>query len=108
MNIDKNEALKAWEDVFGSQEFANDFAGRQMQKSEYQNNNSEFGWMIDNLFPTSKNNSQNALIILNIKTSTEKGSAGTFKANNRIFQIIKAQDKSANLPYELFEIVDED
>ncbi|MGX9340486.1 hypothetical protein ACWXVL_00840 [Mycoplasma sp. 128] len=101
---EKMMALQAWNAVYGNKQEAEDFAGRKIVRDEYKTD-SEFSWEIDVLYPVKKNElpTNDNLMIMSSLTQREKGLNGTFKANNRHFQIRKTLDG-----YELFEMYNDE
>ncbi|WP_106078755.1 hypothetical protein [Mesoplasma coleopterae] len=94
MEINKKNALKLWDTTFGkTTNVAFDFAGREMHKGAYSNQESKVGWNIDHIFPQSLNGSSKIinLQIVNIQTNLEKADDINFTANNKKFQIIKKE-----------------
>ncbi|MDR2091414.1 MAG: HNH endonuclease [Clostridiales bacterium] len=78
-----------WEKDFGNKQIAYDFAGREIHKSEYGNENSPYGWNIDHIQPLSnggKDTYEN-IQIANIATNREKDNKSSFSANGKKFQV---------------------
>ena len=96
------KAINLWEQTFPGTEIAQDFAGREMHKSDYGKPNSKFGWNKDHILPKKFGNANGKgnITICNIKTNSEKGSDyPNFKANNRSF-VVKEKENE----YEIVEI----
>ncbi|MDR1230199.1 MAG: HNH endonuclease [Spirochaetaceae bacterium] len=71
-----------WIKEFGNTEYAKDFAGRKIKRSE-QGKNTEQGWTVDHILPGSKNgiNDLGNLQITSFKTNQEKADKTTFVIN---------------------------
>lgn len=91
MSKKRTLAYRIWQLHFGDVEVANDFSGRKMEKSEFGNHKSPFGWNLDHIHPKSRggNNHQNNLIPTNFLTNQEKGSRTSFWTNSRHFEVRK-------------------
>ena len=89
-------ANRIWERDFGDAEYAKDYSGRPMRKSEYGNRKSESGWNLDHLFPKcegGKSVDEN-LVCCNIKTNDEKADRfPVFHANEKRFELIKVRKR---------------
>ena len=89
MKINKDTALKLWNERYGNLNECSDYAGRIMYKSAYDNRSSDGGFNIDHIFPQSKGgtNEKENLVLCNILTNDEKADKTTFKANGKSFQV---------------------
>lgn len=69
-----------WLETFGDVEYAYDFAGFRIKRSEYNNRNSVYGWNIDHLIPLSKNglNSKCNKAIASIIANDQKADKTSF------------------------------
>ena len=69
-----------WRETFGDVEYAYDFAGFRIKRSEYNNRNSIYGWNIDHLIPLSRNglNSKCNKAIASIITNDQKANKTSF------------------------------
>lgn len=75
MKIDRKNAMKIWEELNGKSVMATDFAGREINKSSYEQKNSKFGWTLTCLLPRSaggKEVTENFLCV-HMDTASEKG-----------------------------------
>ena len=54
-----------WLETFGDVEYAYDFAGFRIKRSEYNNRRSNYGWNIDHLIPLSQNGLNSKLTAIN-------------------------------------------
>lgn len=72
--MNKEDALKVWFHEFGDVEYAHDFTGRKVKKSDYLVEN-QVGWVVSYICPLSLGGKDNAdnMIILNHITEYEKG-----------------------------------
>ena len=95
MQINRETAMRLWNKAFGRATKATDFAGREMDKSSYDDRNSQYGWNVDHIFPQSmggKTNDSN-LKCCHILTNDEKAdSFPCFNANGKKFEIVKVQN----------------
>lgn len=69
----KEEALKVWKHEFGNVDFAHDFTGRKIKRSDYMIEN-QVGWVVSKVCPTEFGGPDNEgnTIILNHNTAYEK------------------------------------
>jgi CRISPR/Cas system Type II protein with McrA/HNH and RuvC-like nuclease domain len=77
-----------WIHEFKNREYATDFAGRQIKRSE-QGQDSEFGWSIDHILPLSLKSPDNItnLQITHFRTNQEKADKTTFKIDDILYQV---------------------
>lgn len=70
----KAEALKVWQHEFGDVDFAHDFTGRKIKRSDYMVEN-QVGWVVSYVLPLELGGPDNEgnTIILNHNTAYEKG-----------------------------------
>ncbi len=68
------EALKVWNHEFGDVEYAHDFTGRKVKRSDYKEEN-QVGWVVSYVKPLNLGgpNNEGNTIILNQNTAFEKG-----------------------------------
>lgn len=95
MIINRETAMRIWSKHYGNDLKVNDFAGRTMVKSAYDDRNSTFGWNIDHVLPQSKGGktAEHNLVCCHILTNDEKADKfPCFNANNKKFEIIKVQN----------------
>jgi hypothetical protein len=101
MELNKETALRLWNEQFGSQQKAFDFAGREIAKAAYNNRNSKFGWNVDHILPQSRGGktADHNLICCHILTNDEKADKfPCFKANDKEFEIQKRQNHYEIIP----------
>lgn len=93
MKINKESALKLWDERYGKQETVKDYAGRIMTRSQYDQRSSSTGFNIDHIFPISLGgtNDPENLILCNIKTNDEKANRTSFITNGMSFQVKKVK-----------------
>lgn len=90
MELNRKNAMKAWEDQFGKLVQAVDFAGRKIQKGAYEQKTSDFGWMLTYLVPKNAGGSAKPenIICVHVKTAEEKGdSYPAFFANDKKYNV---------------------
>ena len=90
MELNRKNAMKAWEDQFGKIVQAVDFAGRKIQKGAYEQKTSDFGWMLTYLVPKNAGGSAKPenLLCVHVKTAEEKGdSYPAFFANEKKYNV---------------------
>ena len=100
MDINKETARRLWNKQFGKKTRVQDFAGRTMDKSSYNDRNSEFGWNVDHILPESRGGktADHNLICCHILTNDEKADRFPgFKANGTPFVVKKRENH-----YEIF------
>ena len=92
MSKKRTLAYRIWQQRFGDLEFAEDFSGRMMERSEYGNPESPFGWNLDHVCPKSRGgiNRPNNLIPTNCHTNQEKGSRTSFWTKGRHYEVRRA------------------
>lgn len=100
MNINKETAMRLWTKQFGKSTKAIDFAGREIAKSAYDDRKSSYGWNIDHILPQSKGGvtADHNLICCSILTNDEKADRIVFKANGKLFRVMKFENH-----YEIVE-----
>lgn len=94
MDLNKETAMRLWNQSFGKETKATDFSGRIIAKGAYNDRNSEYGWNVDHILPQSKGGktADYNLICCHILTNDEKAdSFPCFNANGNAFEIIKVQ-----------------
>lgn len=103
MIINKKNALKLWEEYYGSQSYAEDFHGNLMCKDGYGNpdfyvyNNGKriyCGWNIHHILPKAAGgtNSRSNLLCTNIATNDAAGDRITFWIDACLYQVRKCKD----------------
>lgn len=72
--FDKKDALKLWESEMGNREYAYDFSGKKIKKSDYMIDN-QVGWVIGYVKPTEIGGPTHIgnIIIMHYRTNEEKG-----------------------------------
>lgn len=72
--FDKKDALKIWESEMGNKEYAYDFTGKKIKKSDYMIDN-QVGWVITYLKPIELGGPTHIgnIIIMHYRTCEEKG-----------------------------------
>ena len=79
-----------WTQDYGKETKVQDFAGRIIYKAAYGDENSEYGWNLDHIFPLSRGGKTvtRNLICSHIITNSEKGNSyPVFIANGKKFEI---------------------
>lgn len=92
MDLNKETANQLWVQQFGKEQKTNDFAGREIIKSAYNDRNSKYGWNVDHILPLSRGGKtvDYNLICCHILTNNEKADKfPCFKANTKEFEIKK-------------------
>ncbi len=86
--FDKKDAFKIWEQEMGNKEYAYDFSGRKIKKSDYMVDN-QVGWVITYLKPIELGGPTHIgnIIIMHYRSFEEKG------LNYPIFKIIDKEYK---------------
>lgn len=97
MKTNYETALSIWNSTFGKNVSTTaDFANRKINRDDYDNPNSEFGWTIDFILPASKSgrNEMSNLICVHFITANEKQNKfPIFKANNKEFEIVRTNNR---------------
>lgn len=94
--VSRFRAMRLWEKNFGAAEFVTDFAGRNMDKSDYLYLGSEYGWTCAPILPTENAGSYRSdnLVCCHLLTANEKlNKFPSFKANGRNFEIVYRSGK---------------
>ena len=102
MQLNRETANMLWKKQFGNVQKVKDFAGREMAKAAYGDENSDYGWNLDHILPKSQGgkDAEYNLICCNIQTNLDKADRfPCFSTNNRKFEIVKVQNH-----YEIKEI----
>lgn len=71
--FDRKDALKLWESEIGKKEYAYDFAGRKIKRTDY-NIDNQVGWVVGYVKPVSCGGPTNIgnIIIMHYRTNEEK------------------------------------
>ena len=91
MEINRKNAMKKWEEMFGREVGAVDFAGRKLQKGAYEQRTSDYGWVLAYILPKSEGGSLSGdnLMCMHVKTAEEKSDLfPTFEANDVRYSIV--------------------
>ena len=74
MEINKDTAMKLWDEKFGKETEACDYTGREILKAAYGQEGSQYGWNIDHIKPKSRGGTDRIdnLQIVHISTNKEK------------------------------------
>ena len=75
MEINKDTAMKLWNETYGKETKVHDYEGREIQKAAYGQTGSRYAWDIDHIDPKSQGGTdrRDNLQIVHIKTNREKG-----------------------------------
>ena len=87
--------MSIWTKSYGKATKAKDFAGREMDKSAYDQRGSKYGWNLDHILPKSRGgkDTESNLICTHIETNDEKADKfPCFTANGKQFEIIKVEN----------------
>ncbi len=87
--MDKQQALKIWEELFGTREVAYDFASHPMKKEDFQNETSHYGWDIDLKKPFL--NRMDNYLPCSLNTIRFRKGKPTFKVGNNLFEVRKGK-----------------
>ena len=104
MEINRENAMRLWEQRYGKETRVNDFAGREMDKGAYDQRGSKYGWNLDHILPKSRGgkDTESNLICCHILTNDEKADKfPCFTANGKRFEIVKVQNH-----YEIKEVTE--
>lgn len=104
MEINRENAMRLWEQRYGKETRVNDFAGREMDKGAYDQRGSKYGWNLDHILPKSRGgkDTESNLICCHIATNDEKADKfPCFTANGKRFEIVKVQNH-----YEIKEVTE--
>lgn len=91
MEINRKNAMKKWEEMFGREVGAVDFAGRKLQKGAYEQRTSDYGWILACVLPKSEGGSQSNenMICMHVRTAEEKSDLfPSFTANDVRYNIV--------------------
>lgn len=102
MKINKSNALRLWEEMYGNKIFAEDFHGNLMCKDGYGNRNFYVynygqkiycGWNIHHILPLAcgGTNAKNNLVCTNIATNEEADDKITFWIDDALYQVKRIQ-----------------
>lgn len=103
--MDRNTALKIWEQYYGTKDEAYDYASHLIKKYEYQNRSSEYGWAIDYKRPLTfggKNVPDN-MIPTSLEVIRKRNGKLNFTIGNLSYEIRKG--KKFGL-YYIFDVTD--
>ena len=96
-----------WENEFGENNAACDFAGYEIWKESYGQPRSQYGWNIDHILPTSIGGTDHAynLQITSIFSNSQRGNRMSFWIDGVSYQVKKIsrlcnEDKVADYPYD--------
>ena len=91
MDLNRETAMRLWNKTFGKETKVQDFAGRIIAKSAYNDRNSDFGWNVDHILPQSKGGvtADHNLVCCHIQTNDEKANKfPCFNAKGNAFEIV--------------------
>ncbi len=93
MKINKENALKLWEKRYGQQTRLSDFADYLMDKSAYNNPNSEYGWNLHHKQPIAKGGSDDELNleITSIYVNSEISDRTSFVIDDVEYEVQRVQ-----------------
>ena len=100
MELNRKNAMKAWEDQFGKIVQTADFAGRKIQKGAYEQKTSDYGWTLTYVVPKTEGGkfTPENIICVHVKTAEEKGdSYPMFTANEKKYGV---KDEDGKLTIE--------
>lgn len=95
VEICRELAMSIWTKTYGKATKVKDFAGREMDKSAYDQRGSKFGWNLDHILPKSRGgkDTESNLICCHILTNDEKADKyPCFSANGKQFEIVKVEN----------------
>lgn len=87
--MDKTKAFEIWENLFGDNLVAYDFASHPMKKEDFQNKDSHYGWDIDEIKPYLNRMDNN--IPCSINTINFRQKKNSFKVGNNLFEVRKGK-----------------
>lgn len=96
MEINRKNAMKKWEEMFGREVGAVDFAGRKLQKGAYEQRTSDYGWVLAYILPKSEGGVQSSdnMICMHVRTAEEKSDLfPSFTANDVRYKIVAENGK---------------
>ena len=102
--MNKDEALKLWDELYLSEEKAYDYASHPMKREDYNNENSIYGWIVDEKQPnkTAGKNLINNEIPSSIVTKTIREGKTSFKIGKFLFEVRKS--KVVYGEYDIYDI----
>lgn len=99
--MDKEHALEIWERLFPGKEVAYDFASHPMKKEDFRNENSHYGWDIDEKKPFL--NREDNFFPCSLNTMGFRQRKPSFKVGNHIFEVRKGR---AYGTFAIYDITD--
>lgn len=99
--MEKQHALQIWENLFGENEVAYDFASHPMKKEDFQNENSHYGWDIDEKKPFL--NREDNFLPCSLNTIRFRNGKPSFKVGNNLFEVRKGKRYGT---FDIYDITD--
>lgn len=99
--MDKEHAYKIWEELFSDKTVAYDYASHQMRKEDFQNENSYYGWDIDE--KKKFLNREDNYLPCSINTIKFRNGRPTFKVGNNLFEVRKGRQYGT---FSIYDITD--
>ena len=87
--MEKEQAFKIWEKIFGDKEVAYDYASHPMKKEDFQKEDSYYSWDIDKKQPYLVRDDN--YIPSSLNTMSFRNGKSTFKVGNNLFEVRKGK-----------------
>lgn len=103
--MEKNEAEKLWERIYGDKKVAYDFAAQEIHKEDYRNNDSFYSWREDFIRPLTSGgrNVPSNLRIESQQSYDIRDGKASFRIGNALFEVRKGRKYGT---YALFDVTD--
>ena len=103
--MEKEQAIRLWEMLYGDREIAYDYASHPMYKNDFRNSESEGGWDVDYKQPLSKNGNTSMynFIPTSILTKAIRDERTVFKIGNFLYEVRKGTQYGS---FHIFDVTD--
>lgn len=103
--MEKEQALRLWEMLYGDRDIAYDYASHPMYKNDFRNSESDGGWDVDYKQPLSKNGNTSMynFIPTSILTKALRNERTVFKIGNFLYEVRKGTQYGS---FHIFDVTD--
>lgn len=103
--MEKEQALKLWEKLFGDREIAYDYSSHPMKKEDFNNPNSQYSWNLDFIKPSMAGglNNESNLLPTALATMNIREGKNSFRIGKFLYEVRKGHQYGT---YAIFDVTD--